>query len=384
MSSPSTPLRYHAEHRTATWLELFFDLIFVVVVAKITHILAHTHHHHLEEGIWWKYPLMLLPVWWIWMGHTIWSNLYDTDSQKHRAMTLFVMLQMVILSTVMITDWEKAYPVFNVAYFAIRVTLAIYFLVHSGTHAANQSFGRQRGTGMIVAAVVSLGSALFPAPLRYAVFYFGLLLDLLHPWVMGRQGKLPRMHFHHLVERMGLVIIILMGESIISLSAGLASIHWSGETILACLSGVIMIGAAWWIYFDSYHHLSSPDCQLKSGLWLTYPHFLTCLGLSVMANVIHHAIHPELDLREYQIMAIAGMVVFYVGKQIPYYAKFPFVRINILVNSAITLTLCVGSLFLPNNASILAGLTVALLFYVVINFLTTIQKMKSRLPATQE
>ena len=40
-------LQYHAEHRHATWLELFFDLVFVVVVAKVTHLLAHTHHGHL-------------------------------------------------------------------------------------------------------------------------------------------------------------------------------------------------------------------------------------------------------------------------------------------------------------------------------------------------
>ena len=374
--SQKKPLQYHLENRSATWLELFFDLIFVVVVAKITHSLAHTHHGHLDDGIWWKFPLMFLPIWWIWMIHTLWSNLYDSDSQPHRAVTLFIMLQMVVLSSVISTDWEKAYPLFNLFYFGLRLTFAALYFSGRKAHPEHVQFAKSRSLCMLVAALISLSSLFFPPPFRYLVFYAGIAIDILLPIFQGRSGKAPTVHGEHLVERMGLLIIILMGESIISLSAGLQSVEWTGRAMTAALTGAVLIGATWWIYFDSYHRLSEGGGKPCSGLVLAYPHFFTCLGLSVIANVIHHAIHPGLDRHSYQIMAIAGMVIFYAGKQIPYYVKFPMVRSNILINSSVTLALCVASLFLPDNVAILIGMTVALLTYVVLNFLTTIQKLR--------
>ncbi len=371
------PLQYHAPHRHATWLELFFDLIFVVVVSKVTHLLAHTHHGHLEAGVWWKFPLMLLPIWWIWMLHTLWSNLYDRDSQPHRAATLFVMLQMIVLSTVLITDWAEVFLLFNLCYFGLRLTLAALYFLSSRAHPEHAAFATRRGAGMLAAALISVASIFVPPPWRYLVFYLGIGIDILLPIFQRRGDKGPGVHAEHLIERMGLLIIILMGESIISLSAGLGKIDWSGEAIAAALTGALLIGAAWWIYFDSYHRLENPHGRPCSGLSLAYPHFFTCLGLSVMANLIYHAIHSDLDRHSYQVMAIAGMAVFYLGKQIPYYLKFHTVRGYIWLNTTVTLALCAGSLYLPTKATILAGLTVALLVYVILNYLTTIRRMEA-------
>ncbi|MCB1231386.1 MAG: low temperature requirement protein A [Verrucomicrobiae bacterium] len=380
MPSPKRPLRYHAGHRNATWLELFFDLVFVVVVGKVTHLLAHEHHHHLEPGLWWKFPLMLLPVWWIWMLHTAWSNLYDTDGKPHRLASLFVMLQMVVLSTVMVSDWEGAYPLFNASYFGLRLTFAVLYLTHGNGHDGFESFGRERGFGILIAALVSLSSALWDAPLRYGIFYLGVALDLLHPILMRRAKKIPALHLDHFVERMGLLIIILLGESVISLSSGLSDVEWNGDTITASLTGAVLIGATWWIYFDRYHLLARAGVGgARDGLTLGYPHFLTCLGLSIMANTIFHAIHPGLDRHEYALMGLAGMAIFFLGKQVPYYARFAMVRGNILINTGITLSLSIAATFLPDNVSILIGLTVALLVYVALNYFHVIPKLRASL-----
>ena len=375
MTKRRPPLRYDVEHRTATWLELFFDLVFVVAVSKVTHLLAHVHHGHLEAGIWWKFPLMFLPVWWIWMLHTLWSNLYDTDSQPHRAVSLLVMLQMIVLSSILTTDWDKAFFFFNLSYFGLRLTFAALYFAARKSHPDHITFATRRSVGMLLAATLSLSSVFLPPPWRYLLFYAGVVLDIMLPLLQGRRGEVPNVHGEHLVERMGLLIIILMGESVISLSAGLERVAWSAATITAAISGAVLIGAAWWIYFDSYHRLAKGGGRPCSGLVLAYPHFFTCLGLSVMANLIHHAIHPGLDRREYQLMAIAGLLVFYSGKQIPYFVKFPKVRINIVINSMVTFLLCAGALTLPTATGILIGVTVALLVYVLLNFLTTIQKL---------
>ncbi|MCB1094060.1 MAG: low temperature requirement protein A [Verrucomicrobiae bacterium] len=378
-TSEKNALQYHEPNRHATWLELFFDLIFVVVVSKITHLLGHTHEGHLDEGVWWKFPLMFLPIWWIWVQHTLWANVYDRDNQPHRAATLLVMLQMIVLSTVLTTDWKEAYPLFNLCYFGLRITIAALYLSCRSSHTDHAGFATRRGVGMMIAALISLNSFFFPEPWRYLVLYLGIAIDILLPILQRRESRGPGAHKAHLVERMGLLIIILMGESVISLASGLGGVSWTGQTVTAGLTGAVMIGAAWWIYFDSYHRLEEDHGQPWGGFFLAYPHFFTCLGLSVMANVIYHAIHSDLDLHSYQMMALAGMLAFYLGKQTPYYVKFPFVRINIWVNSGVTLALCGAALFLPGKTAILVGLTVALLVYVAINFLTVIPKVEARL-----
>lgn len=369
-------LRYHATHRVATWLELFFDLVFVVVVSKITHFLAHTHHGHLDAGIFWKLPLTLLPVWWIWLLHTGWSNLYDCDSKRHRVASLVVVAQMLVLSTVIVTDWESAYPLFNLCCFGLRLTLAFLYAFQSGHHEGYESIGKARGRWIFITALISVASALFPAPLRYGVFYLGLGLDMLHPIFLHRAGKIPSYHLHHLVERLGLLIIILMGESILTLSAGLGGVVWTQQSILAAISGAVMIGATWWIYFDNYNRLADHNGRIQDGLALVYPHYFTCLGLAVLANVIHHAIHPGLDRHDYQLMAFAGMTVFYLGKQIPYFYKFPGFRGYIYINTVVTLALSAAALLLPDNTAILLGLTLALLIYITLNTLTTIRRLR--------
>ncbi len=66
----SMKLSYLTDHQ-ATWLELFFDLIFVVALGKVTHFLTHIHHGHLDARVWWKFFLVFIPLWWIWVGHTV-------------------------------------------------------------------------------------------------------------------------------------------------------------------------------------------------------------------------------------------------------------------------------------------------------------------------
>ncbi len=52
-------LKYYDKNRHATWLELFFDLIFVVAIGKVTHILGHVHHGHFEPEQVWTFLLLL-------------------------------------------------------------------------------------------------------------------------------------------------------------------------------------------------------------------------------------------------------------------------------------------------------------------------------------
>ncbi len=88
-------LKYYEENRHATWLELFFDLTFVVTIGQVTHTLGHVHDGHFEHKQLWTFLLLFVPLWWIWSSHTIYSNRFDTDSNLRALLqlwTLYVIL----------------------------------------------------------------------------------------------------------------------------------------------------------------------------------------------------------------------------------------------------------------------------------------------------
>ena len=91
-------LKYLDPHRRATWLELFFDLIFVVALHDVGEILIETHDGHIAPQQVLHFVLLFLPLWWIWVGHTIYANRFDTDNRPHRLSALLIMFLLIVIS----------------------------------------------------------------------------------------------------------------------------------------------------------------------------------------------------------------------------------------------------------------------------------------------
>ncbi|WP_371743090.1 low temperature requirement protein A [Exiguobacterium sp. s189] len=118
---------YESEGRHASWLELFFDLIFVVFLGELIHSFGHTHHNHLDGAFFWKFPFLFLAIWWLWMQHTIYSNRFDNDGRIHRVLTLGVMLLIIIMNGVVSRGLEKNFVFFTILFISIQ---AIYLVMY--------------------------------------------------------------------------------------------------------------------------------------------------------------------------------------------------------------------------------------------------------------
>jgi low temperature requirement protein LtrA len=80
-----------AEERTSTWLELFFDLCFVVAVAA----LARGLHDQPNLGGMLRFLGLFVPVWWSWMIFTWYATAFDNDDVPYRV-TLFVAMLSIL------------------------------------------------------------------------------------------------------------------------------------------------------------------------------------------------------------------------------------------------------------------------------------------------
>jgi low temperature requirement protein LtrA len=358
--------KYFDPNRHATWLEAFFDLIFVVTIDDVTHILSHTREGHLDPFQFLKFVLIFMPLWWLWASHTMYDNRFDTDDRKHRLATLVIMFLLLIISGLIDKRFLASFDAIVACYAGSKYIIAMMYFVSKHRHKESTGLTTAVGWVIIAGATISLASILFPAPQRYVVFYLGIVFDLLaFMFFVERRLEVIPVHTDHLVERVGLLTIILLGESVSSLSAGLGTISWTAPKLLTAATGFVMISAIWWVYFDSFPLLTKQ--KLKTGHSVLYSHFFVFIGLAILANLIRHAILDDMVVSEFRMLAVIGGVCFFIGKQYPYFMVRPELRRQLVVNTLVVFALSWLALLSARTDYILLGLTAAVICYALLS-----------------
>lgn len=362
-------LKYHEKDRHATWLELFFDLVFVAIIGIIGHTIAQTHEGHFSFSQVTLFILEFIPIWWIWTSHTVYSNRFDTDNKVHRLTTLLIMFLVVMIPTFAGYNIQNHFELLIIAYVIIRWIISALYI------SSKNKFGRQSeelattyAKWYFFGALISLSSLLFEGNTKYVVFYSGIVFDFLMPFLYSKKLKKVPIHIPHLVERTGLLVIILMGESIISLVKALQDVTWNSSNLTSAITGFILLGAIWWIYFDSFHNLERSNKSL-TGVSITYSHLILCLGILSLSGVVRYGIIQDIDKTTFSLLAGMGMMFFYLGKQIPYYLLFPNMRRELILNSVVVVSITIISTFLPAIEYTLIGMTLGLFYYVYANMM---------------
>lgn len=360
-------LLYNSKHRHATWLELFFDLIFVVLIGRVTHLLAHVHHGHLSHLNVVKFPLVFVPIWWLWANHTLYANVYDSDSKTDRFMTLLCMLLMVGMSVYIDLDFETENLGLITLFSSIRIILGIQYFLSRNRHQNHSDQSVRSGVIYVMTALLGQMSLIFDGWMIYVVVYASVFLDVLLPMLFIKQKSVLKVHKEHLVERVGLLTIILLGESVISIVNSIQGVEWNMLRILAFVSGTVLIGSIWWILFDFYYLLEESE-KLKNPYVIIIPNLFMHMGLAIIANVIRHAILNDLILSEFKMLTFIGVLVFFLGKQIPYSYVAPKIRKKVIQNTLMVFILILCSLFIGKAEVIMALTALTVLLYIASTF----------------
>lgn len=354
-------------NRHATWLELFFDLIFVVALGKVTHLLAHTHENHLGDGTFIKFTVLFLPFWWIWVLHTAFSNRYDNDNRFHRVFTLLLMFMLIILSITLDGEVEKNHMAFLLVYGIAKIIIAVLYardVIKIKNRSINSSVMWAMGLGTLMAVAGTLFSYKIAAVLLTISIVFEIVVLQI---VLNDKNSTKPADKEHLVERIGLFAIILLGESIISIISGLTKVDWTLLTITTGAVGFAIIAMIWWIYFDSLSFLIESKKD-KNGTGIMYSQLLVFMSFAVLANTIRHAILQDLNDLEFKILAISGMILLYVGKQTAYAINVPEHGKYRIINTLAALSITVMSLLLPKQQYILFGIALSFMVYIILNY----------------
>ncbi|HJQ76172.1 MAG TPA: low temperature requirement protein A [Acidimicrobiia bacterium] len=236
-------------HRSATWLELFYDLVFVVAVAVLA---ARLLEDVTGAGLASYFGYFAL-IWWLWASHTYYADRYDTDDLVYRLIAAAQMVAVVVVASSLSPDEASSTTAFAIGYAICRVLLLIMYWRAYRHVAETRSLTKGYLIGFGLAALVWTSSALVPQGARIVVWAVALVIDLATPWVMRQeQAKVP-LDVSHLPERFGLFTILVLGESIAAVVAGLGHRSWELVPMLAAALAVALATALWWLYFDNTH-----------------------------------------------------------------------------------------------------------------------------------
>lgn len=234
-------------HRTATWLELFYDLVFVVAVAIIAGRLI---EDITVAGVASYFGYFAL-LWWLWASHTYYADRYDTDDLVYRLLAAGQMVAVVVIAAALSPFEASSTRVFAAGYAISRILLLIMYWRAYRHVSETRVLVKGYVVGFGLAAVVWTASALVADSARPALWALALAIDLATPWVMRReQAKVP-FDVSHLPERFGLFTILVLGESIAAVVVGLGHSEWAVVPTVTSAVGVGIATSLWWIYFDN-------------------------------------------------------------------------------------------------------------------------------------
>jgi len=350
--------------RKATWLELFFDLIFVVAIAKATHVLGHPHDGHLTVDLYLKFALIIIPVWWAWTGHTLFANRFETGDTLYRALTLFQMLCAISLSVFINPDFDPNYQGFLLSYAAFRAALVLMYVRAAWTCPESRRVSTYLAIGFGIGVSISLSSLFFDGNWKYVVLYAGIVFDLAVPLLGRARLKALPVEPHHLPERFALLAIIVLGESVVNLSISLEASSWNPDMIAAGMAGFMIIAALWWVYFDITEIAVMGKIQ-GAGHAIIYGHLFIYAGMSILANVLSYGIHPKVGLVDHKLLAILALFLILTPVSILQYVycqRTEWKRI-VLEGAGIAVLAAVALTFANAPPLVVGSLTIAFILY---------------------
>lgn len=300
--------------RKASWLELFFDLVFVIIVVILSHRLA----HDISWAGFAEFALVFIPVWGIWLGMTYYNDRFESADIGHRIFTFLMMVTVASLAVFINDGVTENSRGFAIAYIAARLLLILMW-VRAGPHNERARVLVSRtAKGLSISTTFWIISVFIPVPGRYLLWVAGIVIDIgVQVWSESLGGMTPESSRSYLSERFGLIVIIVLGDSIIDVIRGAADSENIAIAIgVAGVLGLALAFSFWWVYFDNVMTL-----RTRCGLWWKaawgYAHLLLLVGLTAMAagifNVVTLNQEQIPDAERWLICAAVALSLFAIG-----------------------------------------------------------------------
>jgi low temperature requirement protein LtrA len=313
----ATGPEHHVEsEQKVTPLELFFDLVFVFAFTQVTGMMAaEATWASLGEGV-----LVLTAVWWAWAAYAWLTDEIGADDGLARVAVFGSMAAMLVAALAIPDAFGDDALLFALAYLVVRVMHIVVYAAAAESVALIGAIKALVPTAVGAPLLLIVASA-FDGGAQASIWLIALIIDLAGPQLRARSGW--QVSPGHFAERFGLIMIIVLGESIVAIGVGLEGIDLGLGEVAAAVLGVAVVGSLWWSYFDVVAPVAEDRLRKAEGDERTrlamdgyaYLHLLLIAGVVVLALGLKKTL-GEVDVALKTVPAVAlcgGAALYLIG-----------------------------------------------------------------------
>ncbi|WP_235579471.1 MULTISPECIES: low temperature requirement protein A [unclassified Rhodococcus (in: high G+C Gram-positive bacteria)] len=296
---PMVPRDPNEEHRAASSLELFFDLVFVVAVSFASVELAHLlEEDHIASGVG-AYAMVFFAIWWAWMNFTWFATSFDTDDWLYRVTTIVQMAGVLILASGVsdaMIDYD--FTLVTIGYVVMRLAMVSQWIRAGLRNSEFRATAVRYAVGITVVQVLWVARLALPDSVAVLGFVALVAAELAVPVLAERAGRTP-LHGEHIAERYGLFTLILLGESLLAsataIVGGINEHDHTVELVGLAMATLVVVAGMWWLYF-SVSQEDSVGARLGRSLSFGYTHYFVFAAAGAVSAGIEVAVaHIEGD-----------------------------------------------------------------------------------------
>ena len=297
------------EAKNVNLTELFYDLVFVFGISKITHILE-----SLESGIFSLKEIIIYIVVFVcfinvWNVQTVYMNRYGKHNLLHIiSMTVFQMPALVFMAANVSSDMEESWTAFTLALLWIAV---IQFLQYTYAYSQNKHSEYNRKLirdfqKLLIVRIIGITASLFLSGTgRILLTGFGFILSILGTSFFRKDMAKVPINLPHLIERLTLLNIITLGEMLMAAADFFEIEKFSIYSVLI----LFQVVALFLFYIAEFDHAIEENLPCQSGAGLIYNHYFVWFGLNLCTIDLDYA-NDAMGIARV-IMMFLGLFLFY-------------------------------------------------------------------------
>jgi low temperature requirement protein LtrA len=285
------------EERKTSYLELFFDLVFVFAFTQVTAlVLEDTSLQGFARA-----ALVLAMVWWAWSAYAWMTDAIDVENVVTRLIIFAAMAAAFFMALAVPDAYQDEAAWFAVGYFVVRILQSTLFAWGVRNDPGNLKATFLLARWFVPAAVIALVGGFVAPEYRSWLWLASLIVDVVGTlFVASADWRVSPAHF---AERFALIVIIALGESIVAIGIGTSSLERDLTYAVSVVVAFAGVAALWWTYFDFSAlgmerdlRRASPDVRgpLARDVF-TFFHYPIVLGIILYAVAAKKTLEHPLD-----------------------------------------------------------------------------------------
>ena len=299
------------ENQNVTFVELFFDLVFVFSVTQVVGMF----HDGLNWIVVGQAILVFWLVWWAWTQFTWALNAADTTHPLVQVGTLLATAVAFFMAVALPQASHGRELWFAVTYVLVRGIGLILFSMVAANDPDHRSDVRSWTLLSLGGLFAVLAGGFLGGTLQYLFWGAAVLLDIIAANIAGR-GQGVDLNPDHFGERHGLFVIIALGETLIVAAGRVTGATWDAILITVAIFAVGITCGLWWSYFsrakavldEALEEIHGSERLQMAGDVFSLAHFPMLFGVILYAFAIEEVVaHPH------EALVLAGRIGLAVG-----------------------------------------------------------------------